>query len=99
MDGGDTEPGNSSSPPLPPNALEQLVEGLGFVWGRKLDIPWRVWILFLIHIPVERERVEKREEGRGRQAMEVTHSQTRQSPTLLGLLQGPGAGRVQVCGC
>lgn len=34
MEGGDTEPGNST-PALPLPAPEQLAEGLGFVWGQE----------------------------------------------------------------
>lgn len=68
------------SPPSNP-----LVEGMGFVLGEgRWNVIWRIWILSVFPIQVP-------EGGRG-QGTEVPHPQTRQSPTLLGLLLGPGQG-------
>lgn len=70
---------------------KQLVEGMGFAWGRRgWNVIWRIWILSVFPTQVPEGRRGGR--GRGRQAMEVPHPQTRQSPTLLGLLLGPGQG-------
>lgn len=57
---------------------------------RGWNVIWRIWILSVFPTKVPEGRRGGR--GRGRQAVEVPHPQTRQSPTLLGLLLGPGQG-------
>ncbi|KAF6074878.1 hypothetical protein HJG60_009301 [Phyllostomus discolor] len=64
---------------------EQLIQEMGFVLGEGCwNVTWGIWILSVFPIQVP-------EGGRG-QAMEVPHPHTRQSPTLLGFLLGPGQG-------
>ena len=63
---------------------------MGFVGGEGgWSVMWRIWILSVFPIQVP----EGRGEGEGGETgPEVPHPQTRQSPTLLGLILGPGEG-------
>lgn len=81
-------------PHLPSHHLspspKQLVEGMGFVWGRRgWNVIWRIWILsvFPTQVPGRREA-----EGGGDRPWRCAPPPNPTITHTLGLLLGPGQG-------